>query len=407
MFTKSILIFFICSIIYMESKAQVDKRFQGTIINGNTNLPVEGAYLKLIGNESNAITDNEGYFSMLLINNSSSNDSIIINAIGYKSIKIPITILNKEPIILYEDIVNLPEVIVQSLFNWDDFAKKIKLKESATPFESDFQKNITIIRNTKKTSEYKFKGYAHDEGFTLKGLRSYLRGKSFWYSVFFNKYTDTSSFINFNGYERPQLISEYERGLFYWLLLLPNNKFRIADCKIIDLTAFGGDSIYVIKYEPKIEESKKLIDKVDRHINGHKIGNIYYSSLDKIFYIRKKDFTIIQIDFKQRNEISNADRSVNIKNIIETSGSVKFQYFNDIPHPIYLNEKHLYEDKNGNIIERIDNIYFSNIKMIKLSEAELKKKYQLNHIYRNYPIRDVGMLNYEKIGPFYYVPTIK
>ena len=405
MYTKSILIFFICSIIYSESKAQVEKRFQGTIINSITYLPIEGVFLKSKNNESNAITNNEGYFSMLLINNSSNNDSIIINALGYKSIKI--SILNKEPIKLYEDILTLPEVIIKSLFNWDNFAKKIKLEESTTPFESDFQKNITIIHNAKKTSEYKFKGYAHDEGFTLKGLRSNLRGKSFWYSVFFKKYTDTTSFINFNGYERPQLFSEFERGLFYWLLLLPNNKFRIADCKIIDVTAFGGDSIYVIKYEPKIEESKKLIDKVDRHINGHKIGNIYYSSLDKIFYIRKKDFTIIQIDFKQRNEISNTDTSINIKNIIETSGSVKFQYFNDIPHPIYLNEKHIYEDKNGNIIERINNIYYSNIKMVKLSEAELKKKYQINHIYRNYPIRDVGMLNYEKLGPFYYTPTIK
>ena len=407
MYTKSILIFFICSIIYVESKAQVEKKIQGTIINGITSLPIEGVFLKSKYNESNAITDNKGYFSMLLINNSSSNDSIIINALGYKSIKIPILILNKEPIKLYEDIVTLPEVIVQSLFNWDNFTKKIKLEESTTPFESDFQKNITIKQNAKKTGEYKFRGYAHDEGFTFKGLRSYLRGKSFWYSVFFNKYTDTTSFINFNGAEKPQLFSEFESGLFYWLLMWPNNKFRIADCKIIDITAFGGDSIYVIKYEPKIVESKKLIDKVDRHINGHEIGNIYYPSLDKIFYIRKKDFTIIQIDFKQRNEISNADTSINIKNIIETSGSVKFQYFNDIPHPIYLNEKHIYEDKNGNIIERIDNIYYSNIKMVKLSEAELKKKYQINHIYRNYPIRDVGMLNYEKIGPFYYVPTIK
>jgi hypothetical protein len=129
----------------------------------------------------------------------------------------PISILNKEPIKLYEDIVILPEVIVQSLFNWDNFVKKIKLEESTTPFESDFQKNITIKQNTKKTSEYKFRGYAHDEGFTLKGLRSYLRGKSFWYSVFFNKFTDTTSFINFNGTEKPQLFSELESGLFYWL----------------------------------------------------------------------------------------------------------------------------------------------------------------------------------------------
>jgi hypothetical protein len=130
MFTKSILIFFICSIIYVESKAQVEKKIQGTIINGITSLPIEGVFLKSKNNESNAITDNEGYFSMLLINNSSSYDSIIINALGYKSIKIPILILNKEPIKLYEDIVTLPEVIVQSLFNWDNyFIESFKLKD--------------------------------------------------------------------------------------------------------------------------------------------------------------------------------------------------------------------------------------------------------------------------------------
>ena len=407
MLIKSILTFIICTIIYIESKAQVEKKIQGTIINGITSLPIEGVFLKSKNNESNAITDNKGYFSMLLINNSTSNDSIIINALGYKSIKIPISILNKEPIKLYEDVVTLPEVIVQSLFNWDNFEKKINLVESTTPFESDFQKNISIKQNSKKTSHFIFKGYAHNEGFTLKGLTSYLRGKSFWYSVFFDKYTDTTSFINFNGNEKPQLFSEFDRGLFYWLLMLPNNKFKIADCKIIDVNIFGGDSIYVIKYEPKIEESKKLIDRVDQRINGHKIGNIYISSLDKILYVRKKDFTIIQIDFKQRNEISNADTSSNVKNIREISGTVKFDYFNNIPHPVFLNQKYLYEDKNGNIIERIDNTYYSNIKLVKLSEAELKKKYQINQIYRNYPIRNVTMLNYEKLGPFYYIPTIK
>ena len=407
MYIKTILITLFCSLLCVNCKAQIDNKFQGVIIDGNTNLPIEGVYIKSSNNESNAITNKTGYFLILFSKKISNNDSIIINGLGYKTIKLQISTLNNGPIKLYEEIVTLPEVIVQSLFNWDNFVNKLKLEFATVPFESDFQKNITIKQNSEKTKEYKFKGHAHDEGFTFKGLRSYLRGKSFWYSVFFNKYTDTTSFINFNGAEKPKLFSEFERGLFYWLLMWSSNKFRIADCKIIDITAFGGDSIYVIKYEPKIVESKKLIDKVDRHINGHKIGNIYYPSLDKIFYIRKKDFTIIQIDFKQRNEISNADTSINIKNIIETSGSVKFQYFNDIPHPIYLNEKHIYEDKNGNIIERIDNIYYSNIKMVKLSEAELKKKYQINHIYRNYPIRDVVMLNYEKIGPFYYVPTIK
>ncbi len=407
MYIKAILITIFCSLMYVNCNAQIDNKFQGVIIDGNTNLPIEGVYIKSSNNESNAITDKTGYFLILLTKNISNNDSITINGLGYKTIKLPISMWNNEPIKLYEEIVTLPEVIVQSLFNWDNFAKKVKLEFATVPFESDFQKNITIKQNSEKTKEYKFKGYAHDEGFTLKGLRGNVRGRSFEYSVLFNKYPYATSFINFNGSETPQLFTDFESGLFYWLFIISTDKYKIADCKIIDVTTLGGDSIYVIKYEPKIEESKIIINKLDRRINGQIIGNIYYSSLDKIFYIRKKDFTIIQIDFKQRNEISNTDTSSNIKNIREISGTVKFDYFNNIPHPVFLNEKYLYEDKNGNIIERIDNIYYSNIKMVRLSKAELKKKYQLAKIFQTYPRRQFNAMHYERIGPFFHVPTIK
>jgi hypothetical protein len=78
--TKSFSIILLCFFIFCESNSQIEKKIQGTIINGITSLPIEGVFLKSKNNESNAITNNEGYFSMLLINNSSSNDSIIINA---------------------------------------------------------------------------------------------------------------------------------------------------------------------------------------------------------------------------------------------------------------------------------------------------------------------------------------
>lgn len=407
MYIKTILITLFCSLLCVNCKAQIDNKFQGVIIDGNTNLPIEGVYIKSSNNESNAITNKTGYFLILFSKKISNNDSIIINGLGYKTIKLQISTLNNGPIKLYEEIVTLPEVIVQSLFNWDNFAKKVKIEFATVPFESDFQKNITIKKNSETIKEYKFKGYAHDEGFTLEGLRGNVRGRSFEYSIFFNKYSDTASFINFNGSETPQLFTDFESGLFYWLFIISTDKYKIADCKMTDVTTLGGDSIYVIKYEPKIKESKIIIDKLDRRINGQRIGNIYYSSLDKIFYIRKKDFTIIQIDFKQKNEISNTDTSSNVKNIREISGTVKFDYFNNIPHPVFLNQKYLYEDRNGNIIERIDKIYYSNIKMVRLSKDELKKKYQLAKIFQTYPRRQFNAMHYERIGPFFHVPTIK
>jgi hypothetical protein len=405
--TKSISIILLCFFLFCESKAQFEKKIQGTILNSSTNMPLEGVYIKISNKDYNAITNKSGYFSISIDQETFNTDSIIINGLGYKTIRLPISTLNNGPIKLYEEIVTLPEVIVQSLFNWDNFAKKVKIEFATVPFESDFQKNITIKKNSETIKEYKFKGYAHDEGFTFEGLKGNIRGRSFQYGVFFNKFPDTTSFINFNGEEAPQIFTDFERGQFYWLLYLPTEKFNLAACKIIDVTTLGGNSIYVINYKPKLEESKKLIDKVNRRITRQEIGTINYLSLDKTFYIRKKDFTIIQIDFIQRTEISNAVTSTNVKNIRELSGSVKFEYFNDTPHPIFLNEKYIYEDKYGNIIEREDKVYYSNIQMIRLSESELKKKYQLAKIFQTYPRRQFNRIHIERMGPFFFVPMIK
>ena len=405
--TKSFSIILLCFFIFCESNAQIEKKIQGTIVDSITNMPLEGVYIKISNRDYNAITNKSGHFSMSIDQEILKTDSIIINGLGYKTIKLPISKLNNEPIKIYQEIVNLPEVIVRSLFNWDNFAKKIKLSFATSPFESDFQKSITIKKNTSPLKEFIIKGYAHDEGFTKEGLIGNIRGRSFNYGVFFNKFSDTSSFINFNGSEEPQIFTDLEWGQFYWLFLIFKSNSPYAECKITDVTTLGGDSIYVINYKPKIEESKNQINKINRRINRQNIGNINYLSLDKTIYIRKKDFTIMQIDFIQRNEISNADTSANIKNIREISGSVKFEYFNGTPHPVFLNEKYIYEDKYGNIIEREDKIYYSNINMVRLSKDELKKKYQLAKIFQTYPRRQFNQIHSERMGPFFYVPTIK
>jgi hypothetical protein len=67
----------------------------------------------------------------------------------------------------------------------------------------------------------------------------------------------------------------------------------------------------------------------------------------------------------------------------------------------------LYQDINGNEIERNDSCFFSNIKMEKLSDDELKKRYQIKNIYRSFPIRDVSLEYQEKLSPFWYVPKLK
>lgn len=407
MYTKTILMFLFYSIFFIETKAQFEKRLQGTIIDGNTNIPIEGVYLKLSNNASNAITDKLGHFSMLLINNTSSNDSIIINALGYKTIKLPISILNNEPIKLYEENVILTDVIIQSFFNWHNFIKKIMPNYSTSPFESEFHKNITIKQNYESIKEFEFDGYAHYEGVTKKGLINLNKGKSLEYGVFFTKFLDTNSFINFDGSESPQLFTAFQKGFFFWLFIMTDIKYQKAKCKIIDVTTLGDDSVYVIKFIPNYYETIESIKKRNRYVTNGEIRKIYYTALDKTIYVRKNNMEIIQIDYNQRNEISNVDTVKNINKILEISGSVKFEYFDKTPHPIFLNEKYKYIDKYGNIIERDDKIYYSNIKNIRLSEAELIKKYQLLKIYKNYPLRQFNFLNNERIGPFSYTPIIK
>ena len=83
----------------------------------------------------------------------------------------------------------------------------------------------------------------------------------------------------------------------------------------------------------------------------------------------------------------------NILSIKEISGSIGFQYFNGNIHPAYIYQFYAYVDKNGNDIERRDSSYFSNVQNIKLTERDLKSKYQISSIYRNFPIRSAFFLN--------------
>jgi TonB-dependent starch-binding outer membrane protein SusC len=124
MYSKSISIILLCFFIFCESNAQIKIKLQGTIVDSITNMPIEGVYIKISNRDYNAISNKSGYFSMSIDQEILKTVSIIINGLGYKTIKLPISKLNNEPIKIYQEIVTLPEVIVRSLFNWDNFAKK-------------------------------------------------------------------------------------------------------------------------------------------------------------------------------------------------------------------------------------------------------------------------------------------
>lgn len=400
---KTTIIIIILITQNLIGNAQNEFNLNGIIYDATTNLPLEGVLINNSINKYNAITNKNGQFSIIIKNSHTKNDSLTISAIGFKSKNISILEYKSDSIKLYKEEYTLPEVTVQSFFNWDNFVNKIKFKSADLPFESDFQKSTIIIKNHNDPKEFIIKGYAHNEGLTSKGMKSYLKGRTLWYGAFFNNYNDTISFIDIQGSNTPITFTEFERGLFYWFIALPNSEFPIAACKISSLTSLDGDSVFVIEYKPKKIESKTLINKLNRSITG--VGGLDLFSLEKTLYVRIKDLKLIKIDFKQKSDFILNNK--NIKKFIEISGSVKFEYFDDMPHPLVLNQKYVYEDVNETIIERIDNTYFSNIKIIKLNNSDLKRKYQIKKIYRNFPIRDVSMNHIDKMGPFYNVPIIK
>lgn len=45
--------------------------------------------------------------------------------------------------------------------------------------------------------------------------------------------------------------------------------------------------------------------------------------------------------------------------------------------------------------------------MVRLSNDELKKKYQLAKIFQTYPIRQFNQIHIERMEPFFYMPTVK
>lgn len=372
---------------------------------------IPGAYVSVNNKKANAVSNTEGAF-LLTLDDLSSNDSLVVEALGYKKVTVSISGITNEIRILLIPIENiLPEVIVGTYnVNWASFVGKYvkNIKPAKNPFESELQKTITVVKNGDSAKKISLHAYSHYEGLTVKAFSSYLRGLNFWFAV--DKYMlgDTSSFMAYNESGKPQVFTEFELGKFQWLIMTDTTGVSkgesIAKYEIESISLFGEDSIYVVKHTPKSQEDNKRV----RSLNQMASNNLYsFFSVEKRFYIRKKDFKLIKIDFYQSGGVADALVEKNVKRLDYISGSVGFHYIDETIHPAYIHQKMAYVDINGNSLERIDNTYFSNVKSLMLSDAELKRKYQIKKIFRSYPIREVSLENYQNIGAFWYVPFIK
>ena len=393
-----VLLIFIFSIQGVSAQ----QRVFGRIVDIESGMPVQGAYIKAIKSNSNSVSDGNGIFNIIITGDNF--DTLVIDALGYKQILITDKILVK----LIPSSFLLPEITVRTMTNWNEFWSKISIQtNNPMPAESEVVKKVDFRINGSYLTTSQFRALSHFEGLSLEGLRNYLRGRLFWYVVQSGSATDTTSIINYDGLLNSVLFTDLDLGIFLYLLAIDTSpkgaKFGIGRNVLMGITNFGSDSVYIIDFYP-VDDSVR-----ENTIKFNRASSKFYSlfSAEKRFYIRKSDFKILRIDFKQNSKDPEPVVKENILSIKEISGSIGFQYFNGNIHPAYIYQFYAYVDKNGNDIERRDSSYFSNVQNIKLTERDLKSKYQISSIYRNFPIRSAFFLNKKRLGHFRYVPFKK
>lgn len=393
----------ICTITPLRAQNNI----VGRVINSQGGLPVQGAYIRTNKSLSNSVSDGSGMFRVNI--SDQIVDTLIIEALGYNQVVLPIKSRSDTLTIKLVSIpFQLPEVNVYAIKDWKEFWSRLKLTtNNPVPAESEIIKKVDFNVNGTELNSSNFKALSHFEGLSINGLQSYLRGMLFWYVVHAFQVNDTAEIIQYDGLPHSELFTDIDRGLFLWLLAVDispgGRRFGLGRNVFKGITNFGNDSVYVVEFYPE-EDGKR-----ENTVKFNRATSKFYSlfSAEKRFYIRKSDFQILRIDYKQNSKDPEPLLKDNIQSIKEISGSIGFQYYNGSIHPSYIYQFFSYTDKNGNHIKRSDSSYFSNTQFIQLNEPELKKKYQLAKLYRNFPIRSAAFLYKSRIGHFRYVPIKK
>jgi hypothetical protein len=102
-----LFLFFIC----INSVVFAQQNIIGTVVDGKTNLPVEGATVSLLPSNSSTITDERGKF--VFNKNVTNATAILITSIGFESLNIAITSFNVTvPLVLQHQKTQLKDVTV-------------------------------------------------------------------------------------------------------------------------------------------------------------------------------------------------------------------------------------------------------------------------------------------------------
>ena len=82
--TTTLLLLF-STLIYSQ-----DLNLKGTVLEKDTNLPLAGATIQVIGNESGVVTDFDGNFEI----NVTIGDKIKVSYVGMKTIELPLSLIH-------------------------------------------------------------------------------------------------------------------------------------------------------------------------------------------------------------------------------------------------------------------------------------------------------------------------
>lgn len=367
-------------LISFVSNAQIKNIYTIEVKNSNTKQPIQFASLFSINKKINTVADENGIAYFDRSNNSEFEDTIIISCTGYNDTTIKLTNEMKITVLLREAYTPLTPInVLSTRLTWGEIMYKTlnSIKpQSKTAFESDFSKRAEIIENNEEVVDFYLKGKAHDEGFDINQLINNRQDYS-WFltdSVRINKRKKISGITN--KWINDFTIFESRSIKFLFPLSIAYYEYSLLGIEMLE-----SDTVYKVKSVPK-KNSEDLLRSIDK-----KVLRPFTSLLlcNKTYYIKKKTFEILRIDFDQTY-----DYKVSYNGItqIAIEGVVKYLSFDKAYHPFYINVKHLYKVGSNNYT-RVDEIVFNNIKPVTFSNDQLLLKYNLKEIKGNFPNRTI------------------
>jgi hypothetical protein len=310
------------------------------------------------------------------------NDTICIESLGYLNKLIHVQNKNDTSIIyLKRSSFNLPEIVINSKnLNWRDIIENAINKISFTKaqsFESELHKEIKILKNRNLIFNFNSSGFMHDEGINIHSLLNNRNDFSwnFYNQINFDKKTN-EKILDYNG-NSLSADTYFEKRAIKYLLPLSLTKYTYKNLGVVKL-----DTINVYKIEV-IPENYFLFPFID-----YKLFHRFYKIIksNKIYYINSKTFEIVQIEFNNEMKLQ-FKGNISNTTLYKINGVVKYYNFNNtiIPSKIYVD--HFFRDNDNNEYIRTDLIYYSNIEISNLTNAQLQLKYNLKSIQGEIPNR--------------------